>query len=130
MTLTPFEDACRLLKGAGTWHEFKTSLAERRLDLALGAADMDLLRRDWQAQQAQRMDDNTLTRELRFWAEGGSYDSHLDGFQALSPGALLVDAQRRGWFVRRLASGAVVNAPIGKPLMLRGLDVIAPPDRV
>ncbi len=129
MTLSPVEDARRLLQGAGTWHEFKTSMSERRLDLALGPMDMDLLRREWQALQAQRMDDNTLTCELRFWAEGGSYDSHLDGFQALSPGALLDEADRRGWFVRRLASGALVNAPTGKPLMLRSLDVIAPPSR-
>jgi hypothetical protein len=129
MTASPLEEARRLLQGAGTWHEFKTSLDERRLDLALGPMDMDLLRREWQALQAQRMDDPLLTRELAFWADGGSYDTHLDGFQALSAGALLDEAERRGWFVRRLASGAVVNAPTGKPLMLRGLDVIAPPPR-
>jgi hypothetical protein len=42
MTASPLEEARRLLQGAGTWHEFKTSLDERRLDLALGPMDMDL----------------------------------------------------------------------------------------
>lgn len=125
MTDTPFDEALRLLDGAGTWHEFKTSLNERALDKMLAPADLDRLRDGWQARQARSLDDHTLTLELTFWADGGSFDSHLDGFQAIGPGALLDEADRRGWFVRRLASGAVVNPPDTKPLMLKGLDVIA-----
>lgn len=125
MSHSAFTDAECLLAGAGTWHEFKTSLLERRLDLELSPADMDELRDQWQARHAAQLSDILLTQELEFWSKGGSFDQHLDGYQAINPGALLTEAERRGWFVRRLSSGAVVNAPDGKPLMLRGLDVVS-----
>lgn len=126
MSESPYAEAQRLLSGAGTWHEFRASLTERALDLQLGAADLDDLRMQWLARQASHLTDDALVRELKFWSDGGSYDQHLDGYKAINPGTLLDQAEQRGWFVRRLASGAVVNAPDGKPLMLKGLDVINP----
>lgn len=125
MSHSAFTAAQGLLAGAGTWHEFKTSLLERRLDLELSPADMDALRDQWQARNAAQLSDQYLAEEITFWSKGGTFDQHLDGYQAIGPGALLTEAERRGWFVRRLSSGALVNAPDGKPLMLRGLDVVA-----
>lgn len=117
--------ALLLLDGAGTWHELRRSLDEQTLTPRLSPDDTQTLLDAWHKRQAARLDDATLTRELAFWADGGTFDSHLDGWQATRPAALVDEAARRGWFVRRLASGAVVNPPEGKPLMLKALDVVA-----
>ncbi|MFA7430818.1 MAG: hypothetical protein WCZ23_11730 [Rhodospirillaceae bacterium] len=117
--------ALRLLEGAGTWHELRRSLDEQVLTPQLSANDTQTLLDAWHRRQASRLDDAALARELAFWADGGTFDTHLDGWQATRPAALVEDAARRGWFVRRLASGAVVNPPQGKPLMLKSLDVVA-----
>lgn len=98
MTDSAFTEAERLLAGAGTWHEFKTSLTERGLDLQLGPADIDDLRDQWQALQAKQLTDHSLHQELVFWADGGTFAGHLDGYQAINPGMLLTEAERRGWF--------------------------------
>lgn len=117
--------ALLLLDGAGTWHELRRSLDEQVLTPRLSAADFQTLLDAWHKRQAARLDDAALARELAFWADGGTFDAHLDGWQATRPSALVEDAARRGWFVRRLASGAVVNPPNGAPLMLKALDVVA-----
>lgn len=119
--------ALLLLDGAGTWHELRRSLDEQVLTPRLSPADLQTLLDAWHKRQAARLDDTTLARELAFWADGGTFDAHLDGWQATRPSALVEDAARRGWFVRRLASGAVVNPPNGAPLMLKALDVLSAP---
>lgn len=72
-----------------------------------------------QARAAWRLDDARLQAELAHWAEGKGYADHLDGFNALSPRALVDEAERRGWFVRRLGNiKALVNPPDGRPLAI------------
>lgn len=115
--------ALLLLDGAGTWHELRRSLDEQTLSPRLGPEDTQTLLDAWHKRQAARFDDAALIRELAFWADGGSFEAHLDGWQATRPAALVDEAARRGWFVRRLPSGAVVNPPQGKPLMVKGLEV-------
>lgn len=119
--------ALTLLDGAGTWHELRRSLQEQGLEARLAPEDMQHLLGAWHARQARRLDDAALVGEIRFWAEGGRFETHLEGWQAVSPAALVEEAARRGWFVRRLASGAVVNPPEGKPLMVKSLDVLKAP---
>lgn len=116
--------ALLLLDGAGTWHELRRSLDEQGLTPNLRPEDTLVLLDAWHKRAAATLDDPTLIRELTFWADGGSFDAHLDGWQAVRPAALVEEAARRGWFVRRLASGAVVNPPGSKPLMLRALDLV------
>lgn len=129
LTMTPLssalQDALKLLSGAGTWHELRHSLQERKLDLALGAEDMQILRDAWHTRRTQAMPDAALIAELAFWADGGGFDSHLEGFQAVPPAALLEEAQNRDWFVRRLPSAAIVNPPEHRPITLKNLDVVA-----
>lgn len=121
-------EARTLLLGAGTWHEFRRSLEERGLDKALHPDDMLDLMAAWNSRRAGALTDAALTQELEFWAAGGTFDQHLEGWQAVSPAALVAEAEQRRWFTRRMASGAVVNPPVGKPLMIRSLDVmVAPP---
>lgn len=112
-------EALRLLAGAGTWHELRQSLTERSLDTALSAADMDALLAAWHRRCAAALSDQALTQELRYWHDGGTFADHLEGFQAVPPEALVAEAAHRDWFVRTLGSGAVVNPPDGKPLMIR-----------
>jgi len=113
------EEAIRLLQGAGTWHELRRSLQDRNLDTALSPAEMQDLLAAWHMHQATRLSDTELTEELLFWARGGTFETHLAGWQALSPEALVEEADNRGWFVRRLPSGAVINPPGRPPLSLK-----------
>jgi hypothetical protein len=119
------QEALALLSGAGTWHELRRSLQERKLDQALVPEDMQALLDAWHARRTAAMSDGELTRELSFWGGGGGFDSHLDGFQAVPPAALLREAVSRAWFVRHLPSAAVVNPPSHKPIMLKAIDVVA-----
>lgn len=119
-------EALRLLSGAGTWHELRQSLSERGLDKSLSAPEIEALLDAWHCRSASALDDRSLLNELRFWHDGGTFSSHLQGFQAVPPEALVAEAETRGWFVRILGSGAVVNPPEGKPLMIRSLALSQP----
>ncbi len=119
------QEALTLLIGAGTWHELRRSLQERKLDQAMGPEDMRVLLDAWHTRQTNGMSDTILTRELLFWANGGSFETHMDGFLAPPPAALLEAALARRWFVRRLPSGALVCPPDHPPISLKSIDVVA-----
>lgn len=104
-----------------TWQALRAALETAGLAGPLGATGLERVLAAWQARAAWRLGDEQLTRELAHWAAGGGYHDHLDGFNAVAPAVLVDEAARRGWFVRRLASGALVNPPAGKPLALKGL---------
>lgn len=111
------ERAWQLLGRAPTWHELKRMLDAEGLTDRLGAAGMQDLLAAWHARAAAELTDAQLQDELGFWAEGGSYATHLKGFQAVPAAALVEAARSRGWFVRSGASGgAIVNPPGGRPL--------------
>ncbi len=110
-----------MLSAAPSWQELRRRLDADGLTNRLGAGALDVLLGEWHRKTAAELDDATLAGELRFWAEGGGYDSHLQGYNALPPAVLVDEAARRDWFVRRLGSGALVNAPDGKPLVIKAV---------
>lgn len=116
---TAYQQAFQRLSGAGTWHELRRSLSEDGLESRLTASDMQTLLGAWHAREAGRLSDAELTIELKFWADGGRYETHLAGYQAVAPAALVGEAEVRGWFVRRVGFGALVNPPDARPLTLR-----------
>lgn len=102
-----------------TWQALRAALDRQGLTATIGASGIERVLHAWQARAAWRLDAPQLTAELSHWANGGSYANHLDGFNAISPRALVDEAERRGWFVRRLGTAkAVVNPPNGRPLAI------------
>jgi hypothetical protein len=100
-----------------TWQALRAALERENLASAIGSSGVERVLQAWQARAAWRLDDALLRAELTHWADGLGYAEHLDGFNAISPRALVDEADRRGWFVRRLGSGkALVNPPDGRPL--------------
>jgi len=113
-----------LLDQAETWPAFRASLEAAGLTRDLGAGGMQRLAEVWRTRLVRSLDNAALVAEMRVWAEGATYACHPDGFLAPPPVDLAAEAERRGWFVRALASGGwVVNPPpdtpgSGKPLTL------------
>lgn len=109
-----------LFAQSASWHDLRRRLDEAGLSQRLGAAALDDLLAAWHAQEAGKLTDPALAEELGFWAGGGGYADHLKGYNAIPPAVLVADARRRGWFVKTLDSGGVVvNAPAGRPLVLK-----------
>ncbi len=120
MSEEALERAEALLLQAESWPAFRRRLRDNGLEMTLAPAEMDRLRESWQQWQAEGMADEALTRELRHWGDGRGYREHREGFHAVGPPVLVAEARRRGWFVRTLGSGYVVNPPEGKPVHLKG----------
>lgn len=108
--------ALALVEEHDTWQALRAALEEGGLAARLGAAGLERVLAAWQGRAAWRLTDAQLAQELAFWADGGTYAGHLSGFNAIAPAALVGEAERRGWFVRRLGPKALVNPPEGKPL--------------
>ncbi len=115
--------ALRTLAVAGTWEELRGDLDRAGILSRLTGEERQMLGDAWAAREAGAMDDAALARDLAWWAAGGRPDDHPLGFRAPRPPVLVAEADRRGWFVRRLPGGkALVNPPDSKPLTLTGLD--------
>lgn len=113
--------ALDLVEEHDTWQALRAALEAAGLVPALGPAGLEVVLGKWQERAAWRLDDAVLAAEIAHWAGGGGYGDHLQGFNAIRPAALVAEAERRGWFVRRLASGVLVNPPGRKPLALKSL---------
>lgn len=115
-----YDQALTMLANAASWHDLRRQLDGAELLGPLGSARMDRLLLAWHRKQADELTDVALADEIRFWADGGSYASHLRGYQAPPPAVLIDSARARGWFCKPLGSGGViVNPPEGRPLVLR-----------
>ncbi len=113
-----------LLAQSATWHDLRRRLDDADLTYRLGVGGLDILLVEWHEREAAALTDSALADELAFWAEGGSFASHLKGYSATPPAILVEQARLRGWFVKPLGSGgAIVNAPTGRPLVIRSLVV-------
>lgn len=122
----PMSRALTLLAGAPSWHELKRSLDETGLSIRIDPAGLDALLAAWHRKEVAALSDEELVAEISFWAEGGGYAEHMRGYFAVPPRILVEEAGNRTWFVAPLGSGgAIVNAPGGRPLVVRSLP---PPD--
>lgn len=108
--------ALALVDEHDTWQALRAALEERHLAARIGAGGLEQVLAAWQARAAWRLTDGQLAQEVAHWAGGGSYADHLHGFNAVAPTVLVAEAERRGWFVRRLGPKALINPPDGKPL--------------
>jgi hypothetical protein len=107
------------LERAESWPALRDSLEAAGLTRQLGADGMQRLADIWRDRMVRALDDPALIAEIRFWADGGDFPHHPDGFRAPLPADLAAEAGRRGWFVRALEGGGwVVNAPGQGPLSL------------
>ena len=113
------EESLQVMRDCDSWPELKQKLQETGLWSQLAPGEADSLLDAWQALEAWRTDDHELEQDMRQWARGRGYADHLKGFRALPPAVLVEAARRRGWFVRDIGSGWVVNPPGGTPIHLR-----------
>jgi hypothetical protein len=112
--------ALKLMGAAGTWQELRQILVQSGLAESLGADGMQDVADAWNALRLTKMDALELAQELKFWAEGGRYETHLQGFAAIPPEMLVARAKELGWFVNHLGSGGVVvNPPVGRPIFIK-----------
>lgn len=111
--------AMALIGTAESWQDLMRRLERDGFKDDLSPADEAALRALWQEWCAGQLSDTDLVRELRFWAEGGDFRDHLQGFNAVPPHALVAVAKTRGWLVKSLPSAVLVNPPVGRPIRLR-----------
>ncbi len=115
-----WERATELLSRAPTWHELHRELASEGLDEHLGPGGMQQVLQLWHETSARRLSDADLARELEFWSGGGTYTSHLKGFQAVPPEVLVAEAEHRDWFIKITPSRkALINPPEGRPFTIQ-----------
>ena len=119
LTIALLRQVLDLMDGVEVWHELKRRMDAAGLTQDVGPDGMQAVLDHWHRSGARRLSDPVLAAELHFWSDGGAYATHVQGFSALRPRALVDEAGRRGWFVRELARGGwVVNPPDSQPLFL------------
>lgn len=110
----PYARALMLLSTAKNWQAFRSRLDREGLRAELDSQSLMALADAFQARTASQMNDAQLLAELCFWADGGHYNDHLDGHEAVAPRLLVSECQKRGWNVRDgLSIGAVISPPEG-----------------
>lgn len=119
MTTAILRQILDLMDGTEVWQELKRRMDAAGLTEKIGPDGMHAVLDHWHRTGARRLSDPVLAAELHFWSDGGGYDTHVRGFNAVRPRSLVDEAGRRGWFVREIARGGwVVNPPDGQPLYL------------
>lgn len=119
LTTADLRQISDLMDGAGVWQELKRRMDADGVTERIGPDGVQAVLSHWHRSEARHLTDGLLTAELRFWANGGRYATHVRGFNAVRPQALVDEAGRRGWFVRDMAGGGwVVNPPESQPLFL------------
>lgn len=104
-----------------SFQELKAKMEKQGMTDMIDTELMDRIAAEWNAREAKKLPEGTLMQELDFWAQGGSFSSHLKGFNAIPPTTLVTEAKSRGWFVQQMGPKAIVNPPAGKPLILKGI---------
>ncbi len=102
-----------------SWHEFKAELDKQGITQLLDTDSMNQIIDMWQENEASHIADYKLCDELDFWAKGGSYKTHLEGFLAIKPIILVKEAQKRGWFVKELGEKFIINPPDKSPIIIK-----------
>jgi hypothetical protein len=113
----------KLLEHCDTWQEVKSGIVERGFSELLNTNDFEVLALKWQSKEASKFSDYDLSEEIKHWADGGNFNDHLKGFNAVQPKILLEEAKNRGWIVKDLASGFAINSPEKGLLFLKKICV-------
>lgn len=108
------EKAKRLLEISATWPEVKIGLKDLGLDNNLNASDYQILSNLWHKKEAGKLSDASLIEELSFWAKGGGFNNHYNGFNAIPQNILISEAKIRNWQMKNMPSGAVIINPPNK----------------
>ncbi|OPZ77803.1 MAG: hypothetical protein BWY78_00861 [Alphaproteobacteria bacterium ADurb.Bin438] len=72
----------------------------------------------YQQHALNKFKDEDLIKEIMFWAEGGSYKTHLDGFNAFSPKALITNAKKRNWIIKELPNKILISPENYPPIAI------------
>lgn len=113
-----FKQALFLTEKAASWQQLRQQLKKERLEIS--PENMQKLINFWHNKKAEKLTDKQLKDELEYWANGGSYETHLRGYNAIKPDALVKNASSRNWFVKELKNGEfIINPPDSLPLRIK-----------
>ncbi len=108
-----------LIDKVGALSELKDQMRSLHLTEVLGSDGVMTVIDIYQQYVLSRYSDTKLIEEILFWAEGGSYETHLDGYNAMSPKALVKEAKKRGWLVKELPQKTLISSREFPPLTLK-----------
>ena len=118
MSNDDFKQAVSLAEKAASWQQVRQQLKKEKLEI--NPENMQELINFWHNKEAEKLTDKQLTDELEYWANGGSYKTHLRGYNAIKPAVLIKNAGNRNWFVKKLKNGEfIINPPNSLPLSLK-----------
>ncbi|MGD9637459.1 MAG: hypothetical protein AB7U85_00195 [Alphaproteobacteria bacterium] len=110
--------AQNIVMETASWRDARKKLKDEKIELSANQL-LDVLDY-WQKHIVAKFTDNELVSELDFWANDGSFEKHLNGFDAPPPKVLAYEAKNRGWTVLTATSGSyIINPPERTPIVIK-----------
>ncbi len=106
------------IEKANSWAEVENFIKEHNFNTQMGASEYAQIHGVWHQKVASMMDDHKLASDIEFWAKGGDFKTHLDGFHAVPMEILLDEVIARGWKTHYLPTGKIINPPNYAPIAI------------
>ncbi len=107
---------------ANSWADVEKQIKEHNLKSVLRGEDYVLLHNWWHEKQSSLMNEYQLASNLEFWAKGGTFQTHLDGFFAVPFNILLQEAKSRNWNIKKVGEGLIISPPQLSPIWVRAFN--------
>ncbi len=106
------------IDNSNNWAEVEKQILEHNFKDVLRAEDYIQIHTWWHEKGATLLSDYTLASEIDFWAKGGTFKTHLDGFFAIPVNYLINEARIRNWQFQEFPSSMIIKPPNNKPIAI------------